>query len=52
MLSDLDQFTLRSMTTRENELKLYLDIALAETCVARHDLLESLFCSTVAMVHI
>ena len=40
------------MTTREDELKLYLDIALAEPCTARHDLLESLFCSAVAMVHI
>lgn len=52
MLSDLDQFTLQFMTAREDELKLYLDITLAEPCTARHDLLESLFCSAVAMVHI
>ena len=52
MFSDLDQFTLQFMTAREDGLKLYLDIALAESCTARHVLLESLFCSAVAMVHI
>jgi len=52
MFSDPDQFTLQFLTVREDGLKLYLDIALAEPCTARHDLLESLFCSTVAMVHI
>ncbi|KAF9454871.1 midasin [Macrolepiota fuliginosa MF-IS2] len=49
-LSDLDRFTLLSMTAYERDIDLYMDITLADVYVLRVHLLESLLCGVSSAI--